>query len=65
MQKLIDLATWRDKRFVDPKPSIRSCQFWAANGYIPAVKRGRKWFVDLNKEESMTGNELVDQFLEA
>lgn len=65
MQKLIDLATWRELRFLDPKPSLRSCQNWAQNGDIPAIKRGRKWFVDLDREIATTGNLLVDQFIEA
>jgi len=65
MKKLIELAAWRQQRFEDPKPSIRSCQLWAQNGDIPAIKRGKKWFIDLNREAAMTGNPLIDQFMQA
>ena len=62
MGQLLQLEAWRKKRFAEPLPSIRSCQQWAANGDIPAVKRGRSWFVDLEKEKRLTGNPLIDQF---
>ena len=60
--KLLELAAWREQRFADPKPKKRTCQLWAQNGVIPAVKRGGLWFVDLDKEYRLTGNPLIDQF---
>jgi hypothetical protein len=64
MNKLMTLENWRNERFTEPRPSLRSCQFWAQKGEIPAIKRGKRWFIDLDRELRMTGNQLVDQFLE-
>ena len=61
--KLIELKAWRDLRFVDPKPSLRTIQDWAKRGDIPAVKKGKNWFVDLYKGACQTANPLLDQFL--
>lgn len=66
MNKLMDLSEWREKRFTgDKKPSLRTCQNWAANGDIPAIKIGRLWFVDIDQQARQTGNPLIDQFLAA
>ncbi|MDG5498921.1 excisionase [Marinobacter sp. BGYM27] len=62
MGKLMELSEWREKRFSSPPP-LRTCQHWAAVGEIPAVKRGKKWFVDVEQEEKQTGNPLVDDIL--
>ncbi|MCL1485179.1 DNA-binding protein (plasmid) [Marinobacter sp. M3C] len=63
MGKLMELAEWRTRRFAGNPPPLRTCQHWAAMGEIPAVKRGKKWFVDLDKEAQQTGNSLVDDIL--
>jgi hypothetical protein len=62
MGKLLELKAWREERFADPKPKIRTCQNWCQNGEVPAVKRGKIWFIDLDKELKLTGNPLIDQF---
>jgi hypothetical protein len=61
--KLKELKAWRDERFAEPKPPMRTVQRWAMRGDIPAVKRGKTWFVDLYKEALQSGNPLIDQFL--
>jgi len=63
MGQLLELRAWIDKRFADPKPKLRTCQSWAQNGVIPAVKRGQLWFVDVDKEAKLTGSPLIDQFV--
>jgi len=63
MGQLLSLEAWREQRFADPKPKKRTCQLWAQNGEIPAVKRGKLWFIDLEKESKLTGNPLIDQFV--
>jgi hypothetical protein len=60
-RKLLELKAWREKRFYEPKPSLRTCQNWAANGDIPAVKRGSLWYIDIDLEYKLTGNPLIDQ----
>lgn len=63
MGKLMELSEWRIKRFAGTLPPLRTCQHWAAMGEIPAVKRGKKWFVDLEAEAKHTGNPIVDEIL--
>jgi 3-mercaptopyruvate sulfurtransferase SseA len=62
MGKLIDLKTWKDRRFENQ--SLRTVQHWARNGHIPGAKKiGHKWFVDEAVERSSSGNELADSIL--
>ena len=63
MGKLMELSEWRIRRFAGSPPPLRTCQHWAAMGEIPAVKRGKKWFVDIDAEAQQTGNPLVDDIL--
>lgn len=63
--KLISLSQWRKIRFVEPRPSKKTCTNWCNNGDIPAVRRGGMWFVNLEEEEIMTGNDLADSVLKA
>ncbi|WP_413540182.1 DNA-binding protein [Marinobacter sp. BSs20148] len=57
------LAEWRIRRFAGSPPPLRTCQHWPSMGEIPAVKRGKKWFVDIEAEAQQTGNPLVDGIL--
>ena len=61
--RLMALREWRMRRFVEPRPSERSCQNWCKNGDIPAVRRGKLWFVDIDQELNQSGNELADAVL--
>lgn len=61
--RLMKLDYWRRERFVEPLPPLRTCQHWAANGAIPAVKRGSTWYVDIEQEDKQTGNDLLDEIL--
>lgn len=63
MGKLIDLDSWRKRRF-DPPVSKRTAQNWAKNGHIPGAKQiGRLWFVDEEIERNSTGDDVVDSIL--
>lgn len=59
------LNEWRKRRFVEPRPCERTCQNWCANGDVPAVRRGRLWFIDIDQEMKQSGNELADSVLKA
>ena len=61
--KLKRLDAWRQERFTDPLPPMRTCQDWAANGQIPAVKRGNTWYVDIDREVKQTGMDQLDEIL--
>lgn len=61
--RLMRLDAWRKERFVDPLPPLRTCQDWAAQGEIPAVKRGGTWWVDIEREAKQTGVDQLDEIL--
>lgn len=61
--KLKRLDAWRQERFSDPLPPMRTCQDWAATGQIPAVKRGNVWYVDIEREAKQTGMDQLDEIL--
>ena len=61
--RLMRLDYWREKRFTTPLPPLRTCQHWAASGAIPAVKRGKTWYVDIERESTQTGIDQLDEIL--
>jgi|AntDeeMinimDraft_6_1070357.scaffolds.fasta_scaffold09474_2 hypothetical protein len=61
--KLMKLDAWRRARFAEPLPPMRTCQDWAATGAIPAVKRGKTWFVDIEREARQSGLDQLDEIL--
>ena len=64
MATLIDLKTWKEKRFEAGTVPLRTAQYWAKNGSIPGAKKiGRRWFVDPELEKNSTGDELIDSIL--
>lgn len=63
--KLLALNEWRLRRFEEPRPSRKTCNNWCNRGEIPAVRRGGLWFVDVDQEKNMSGNDLVDEVLKA
>ena len=63
--KLLALEKWRMTRFAEPRPSKKTVNNWCNRGDIPAQRRGNLWFIDIDEEEKMTGNELVDSILKA
>ena len=63
IMRLLALSEWRLRRFEEPRPCQKTCNNWCNNGDIPAVRRGYLWFIDLDEEEKMTGNDLADAVL--
>lgn len=63
--RLMALNEWRQRRFVEPRPSARTCQNWCVKGDIPAIRRGKLWFIDIDQELNQSGNELADAVLKA
>lgn len=61
--KLMDLDQWRRARFAGEPPGLSTVRRWCREGELPAKKIGGTWFVDLDAERRMTGNELADEFL--
>lgn len=64
MAKLMLLIEWRERNFIEPRPSLRTFQKWCSEGEIPGAKKiGNLWFVDIEINEKTTGNPLVDRVL--
>lgn len=64
MGKLKALEAWRKDTFEEPRPTLRACQNWAKQGYIPgARKMGHLWFVDESIEKQAQGNTLFGKVM--
>lgn len=64
MAKLMLLSEWRERNFIEPRPSLRTFQKWCSEGEIPGAKKiGNLWFVDIEINKKTTGNPLVDRVL--
>lgn len=61
--KLMDPDQWRRARFAGEPPPMSTVRKWCREGAVPAKKIGGAWFVDLDAERNMTGNELADEVL--
>jgi hypothetical protein len=62
--KLQKLREWAEETLLTEVP-VRTLQHWCVNGHIPARKLGRCWFVEVDKVTASTGDDLVDQILQA
>lgn len=47
----------------DSAPSERQVIKLVREGELPGFKQGKFYYIDIDKEEKMTGNPLVDQIL--
>lgn len=63
MGKLMDPDQWRKARFAGRPPAMSTIRKWCREGVLPAKKIGGAWFIDLDAEKMMTGNELADSVL--
>lgn len=61
--KLMDPDQWRRARFAGTPPAMSTIRKWCRQGVLPAKKIGGAWFIDLDAERMMTGNELADEVL--
>lgn len=62
----IPLNEWREKHFPGGRPTLRTCQNWAKQGFIPGAKKiGGLWFVDEEIEKQAAGNIRVAKVLAA
>lgn len=64
---LITPQEWIERRFGEAKkkPHASSVRRWIESGDIPGKKIGGRYYVELDAEESSTGNELADRILRA
>ena len=62
--KLMDPEQWRRARFAGEPPAMSTIRKWCREGTIPAKKIGGAWYIDLDAEKRMTGNELADSVLQ-
>ncbi|SDO71024.1 Excisionase-like protein [Halomonas shengliensis] len=64
MGKLMKPEEWRKARFAGTPPAMSTIRKWCREGTVPAKRIGGVWYIDLDAEKLMTGNELADQVLE-
>ena len=64
-KKLTPLKKFVEERFGDTVP-MRTAQHWCQHGHVAGARKiGRQWFVDPDKFDNTTGNELADSILMA
>jgi len=61
--KLLSLNEWREQRFTGRKPALSTCKRWCSEGHVPAKKIGKLWYVCVQDEIKLTGNDLVDSVI--
>lgn len=47
----------------DSRPKLDTVRRWIREGKLPAVKHGRKYYIDTDKLKPSTGNALADKVL--
>jgi hypothetical protein len=63
--KLTPLKKFVEERFGDTVP-MRTAQHWCQHGHVAGARKiRRQWFVDPDKFDNTTGNELADNILMA
>ncbi len=63
--KLTPLKKFVKEKFGDDVP-MRTAQHWCQNGHVAGARKiGRQWFVDADKFDNTTGNDLADSILMA
>lgn len=59
------IKEYRNFRYTpDSRPSERQIIKLIREGDIPGIKQGKFYYVDINKEEKLTGDLLVDAILQ-
>ena len=54
--KLMSLEQYQENRFVaDSAPNARTLRSWIENGELTGVKRGKRYFVDIEAENKLLG----------
>jgi hypothetical protein len=62
--KLMRIERYTHLRYTeDSRPSPGTVVRWIKEGLLPGRKLGHCYFVDIDKEQRMTGNPLVDRVL--
>ncbi len=64
-QSLLSPSDWLDLRFPRAKrrPHVNTVRRWIASGELPGRKIGGSYFVDVEREQTTTGDSVVDRIL--
>ncbi|HNP65493.1 MAG TPA: hypothetical protein PKH39_16290 [Woeseiaceae bacterium] len=64
--RLATLGEYREDYYTPKsRPSMDRLRRLASNGDIPAVRQGKRWFVDIDKVENDDADELFERILRA
>jgi len=62
--KLMGVKEYRNTRYTaDSRPSEKQIIKLIREGDLPGIKQGKLYYIDIEKEETLTGNPLVDAVL--